>query len=169
MEMRKGIYFVLGVYILWSWGAAFGETFKTFRGIQWGADKKDVPGLIAGPQSENVEVYTRNENKKVGDIDVQSIYYMFYKGKLGAARILFQGASNSSILKEALHQKYGPSQKPEHTELLSAQHWGCCICCTTHLPLSSSGGWAVDMHSHHPAPLSLQKAPQIIRDPFGGK
>ena len=38
---------------------------------------------------------------------------MFYKGKFGAARIIFQGASNSSILKETLHQKYGPSQKPE--------------------------------------------------------
>ena len=111
--MRKGIYLILGAYILWSWGAAFGETFKTFRGIQWGADKKDVPGLIAGPQSKNVEAYTRNENNKVGDIEVQSIYYMFYKGKLGAARILFQGASNSSILKEALYQKYGRGEKPD--------------------------------------------------------
>ena len=111
--MRKGIYLILGAYILWSWGAAFGETFNAFRGIPWGADKKDVPGLIAGPQRENVEVYTRNENKKVGDIDVQSIYYMFYKGKLGAASILFQGASNSSNLKEGLQQKYGRGEKPD--------------------------------------------------------
>jgi len=111
--MRKGIFLVLGAYILVYWGTAFGETFETFRGIQWGADKKEVPGLTAGPQRENVEVYTRNENKKVGDIEVESIYYLFYKGKFGAAIITFRGSRNSSSLKEALHQKYGPSQKPE--------------------------------------------------------
>jgi hypothetical protein len=111
--MRKGVYFILGAYILGFWAAAFGETFETFRGIQWGADKKEVPGLLAGPQRENVEVYTRNENKKVGDIEVESIYYMFYKGKFGAAMITFQGDSHFSILKEALRQKYGPAGKPD--------------------------------------------------------
>ncbi len=111
--MRKGAYLILGAYILGFWGAAFGETFETFRGIQWGADKKEVSGLLAGPQRENVEVYTRNENKKVGDIEVESIYYLFYKGKFGAAMITFQGDSHYSILKEALRQKYGPGEKPD--------------------------------------------------------
>ncbi len=111
--MRKGVYFILGAYILGSWTAAFGETFETFRGIPWGADKKEVSGLLAGPQRENVEVYTRNENKKVGDIEVESIYYMFYKGKFGAAMITFQGDSRFSILKEALRQKYGPAGKAD--------------------------------------------------------
>jgi len=111
--MRKGGYLILGVYILGLWGAAFGQTFETFRGIQWGADKKEVSGLLAGPQRENVEVYTRNENKKVGDIAVESIYYLFYKGKFGAAMINFQGDSHFSILKEALRQKYGPGEKPD--------------------------------------------------------
>ena len=110
--MSKRIYFILGACILGVWGAAFCETFETFRGIRWGAEKKDVPGLITGPQTQNIEVCTRDENKKVGDIEVQSIYYMFYKGKFGAARILAQGASNSSILKETLSQKYGPGEKP---------------------------------------------------------
>ena len=112
-EMRKGIFYILGVYILGIWGAAFGETFETFRGIQWGADKKEVSGLTAGPQRENVEVYTRNEDKKVGDIDVESIYYVFYKGKFGAAMINFQGASRFSVLKEALRQRYGTGEKPD--------------------------------------------------------
>ena len=111
--MRKGGYLILGVYILGLWGAAFGQTFETFRGIQWGADKKEVSGLLAGPQRENVEVYTRNENKKVGDIEVESIYYVFYKGKLGAAMIIFQGGAKLSTLKEALRQKYGPGEKPD--------------------------------------------------------
>jgi hypothetical protein len=110
--MSKRIYFILGACILGVWGAALCETFETFRGIPWGADKKDVPGLIAGPQTQNIEACTRDENKKVGDIDVQTIYYMFYRGKFGAARILVQGASNSSILRETLSQKYGPGEKP---------------------------------------------------------
>jgi len=109
--MSKRIYFILGACILGVWGAAFCETFETFRGIRWGADKKDVPGLVAGPQTQNVEIFTREENKKVGDIDVQTIYYMFYRGKFGAARILVQGASNSFILKETLFRKYGRGEK----------------------------------------------------------
>ena len=111
--MRKGAYLILGAYILGSWGTASGETFETFRGIQWGADKKEVRGLTAGPQRENVEVYTRNENKKVGDIEVESIYYLFYKGKFGAAMINFQGGSRFSTLKEALRQKYGTGERPD--------------------------------------------------------
>ena len=111
--MRKGIFLILGVCILGFWGAASGETFETFRGIQWGADKKEVTGLTPGPQRENVEMYTRNEEKKVGDIEVESIYYLFYKGKFGAAMINFQGGSRFSILKEALRQKYGAGEKPD--------------------------------------------------------
>jgi hypothetical protein len=111
--MRKGACLILGTYILGFWGAALGETFETFRGIQWGADKKEVSGLLAGPQRENVEVYTRNENKRVGDIEVESIYYLFYKGKFGAAMINFQGDSHYSFLKEALRQKYGPGEKTD--------------------------------------------------------
>ena len=111
--MRKGVYFILGAYTLGFWAAAFGETFETFRGIQWGADKKEVSGLTAGPQRENVEVYTRNENNKVGDIEVESIYYLFYKGKFGAAMINFQGDLRFSILKDALRQKYGTWQRPD--------------------------------------------------------
>ena len=72
-----------------------------------------MSGLIAGPQRENVEVYTRNENKSIGDIEVESIYYLFYKGKFGAAMINFQGGSRFSILKEALRQKYGTEEKPD--------------------------------------------------------
>lgn len=112
-EMRKGIFLILGAYILGFWGVASGETFESFRGIQWGADRKEVSGLIAGPQRENVEVYTRNENKSIGDIEVESIYYLFYKGKFGAAMINFQGGSRFSILKEALRQKYGTEEKPD--------------------------------------------------------
>ena len=111
--MGEKIYLMLGTLILGFLGAAFGGTFETFRGLQWGADKREVSGLIAGPQRENVEVYTREEKKKVGDIEVETIYYLFYKGKLGAAMIIFQGDSRFSILKEALRQKYGPGEKPD--------------------------------------------------------
>jgi hypothetical protein len=38
---------------------------------------------------------------------------MFYKGKFGAAMISFHGDTNAAKLKEALTQKYGPSQKPD--------------------------------------------------------
>jgi hypothetical protein len=112
-KMKKGFLFILGAGVLFFLGSARGETFDTFRGIKWGEDQKSLSGLLPGPQREKVEVFTREEKKTVGEIEVENIYYLFYKGKFGAAIITFRGTRNSSSLKEALHQKYGPSQKPE--------------------------------------------------------
>jgi len=111
--MGRKFFLFFGPCLLLLWGLAIGETFETFRGIQWGTDKNNLSDLIAGPQRENVEVYTRKEPKKVGNIEVENIYYMFYKDKLGAAMITFQGTSISTRLKEALSQKYGPAEKPD--------------------------------------------------------
>jgi hypothetical protein len=113
--MRKGSIAIFGLLILLPFSAAQGQTFETFRGIKWGEDKKAISGLIAGAQGVSVEVYTREEKKTIGKIEVEDIYYMFYKEKLGAARIVFRGSSNSTSLKDALRQKYGPGEKPEST------------------------------------------------------
>lgn len=112
-KMRKVFFVFLGVWILFWANTARGETFDTFRGIKWGEDRKAVSGLLAGPQRAGVEVYTREEKKIVGDIEVENIYYLFYREKLGAAMITFGGASNFATLKEALREKYGPAEKPE--------------------------------------------------------
>ncbi len=111
--MARTIFFLLGPCILLLGGLASGETFEMFRGVRWGADKNVISDLIPGPQKENVEVYTRKEPKKIGDIEVESIYYVFYKDKFGAAMINFQGASIAAKLKEALIQKYGAAEKPD--------------------------------------------------------
>ena len=112
-RMRKVFFVFLGVWVLFWANPARGETFDTFRGIKWGEDRKAVSGLLAGPQRAGVEVYTREEKKTVGDIEVENIYYLFYGEKLGAAMITFGGASNFATLKEALREKYGPAEKPE--------------------------------------------------------
>jgi hypothetical protein len=111
--MKKGFFFILAAGVLFFLGNAQGETFDTFRGIKWGEDQKSLSGLLPGPHRENVEVFSREEKKTVGEIEVENIYYLFYKEKFGAAMITFRGSGNSSSLREALHQKYGPSQKSE--------------------------------------------------------
>jgi hypothetical protein len=111
--MRKGAIAIFGLMIFLPLSAAQGQTFETFRGIKWGEEKKAIAGLIAGAQGASVEVYTREEKKTIGNIEVEDIYYMFYKEKMGAARIIYRGNSNSASLKEALRQKYGPGEKPE--------------------------------------------------------
>jgi hypothetical protein len=113
--MRKGAIVIFGLMIFFPLSAAQGQTFETFRGIKWGEHKKAISGLIAGAQGASVEVYTREERKTIGNIEVDDIYYMFYKEKLGAARIVFRGSSNSLSLKDALRQKYGSGEKPEST------------------------------------------------------
>ena len=108
--MKTGIFSILLALIFWTAGIAEVQSAETFRGIPWGTDKKEVTDLVEGPKKGEVETFTRGEQRKVGDIAVENIYYLFYKGKFGAAMIIFQGASNFSGLREALSQKYGPSK-----------------------------------------------------------
>ena len=104
-DTKKRIIF--SALILFIFGIAGVQSAETFRGIPWGADKKEVPDLVEGPKRAEVEAFTRSEQRRVGEIAVESIYYLFYKGKFGAAMILFQGPSNFSGLRGALSQKYG--------------------------------------------------------------
>jgi hypothetical protein len=108
--MKIGIAIIMSALILLISGIAGVQSAETFRGIPWGTDKKELPDLVEGPKKGEVEAFTRREQRKVGDISVENIYYLFYKGKLGAAMITFQGASNFSGLRDALSQKYGPPQ-----------------------------------------------------------
>jgi hypothetical protein len=108
--VKTGISFVLSALIFWIGGITGVQSAETFRGIPWGTDKKELANLVEGPKQGEVEVFTRAEQKKVGDITVGNIYYLFYKGKFGAAKIFFQGASNFSDLKDTLSQKYGSSK-----------------------------------------------------------
>ena len=108
--MKTGIFSILLALIFWTAGIAEVQSAETFRGIPWGTDKKELPDLLEGPKKDQVEVFTRAEQKKVGEVAVENIYYLFYRGKFGAAMIIFQGASNFSGLRDALSQKYGPSK-----------------------------------------------------------
>ncbi len=108
--MKTGIAVILFVLIPWIGGIAEAQLSEAFRGIPWGTHKKDLTGLVEGPKRGDGEAFTRDEQRKVGDITVENIYYLFYKEKFGAAMILFQGASNFSSLKDLLSQKYGPSK-----------------------------------------------------------
>ncbi len=108
--MKIGIAIIMSALILLISGIAGVQSAETFRGIPWGTDKKELPDLVEGPKKGEVEAFTRSEQRKVGDISVENIYYLFYKGKFGAAMIIFTGASNFSNLGDGLSQKYGPSK-----------------------------------------------------------
>ncbi len=106
----------MSALILLIFGITGVQSAEIFRGIPWGADKREVPDLVAGPKRAEAEAFTRSEQKRVGDIEVDNIYYIFYKGKFGAAMIIFQGSSNFSGLKDALSQKYGPGRKADQLQ-----------------------------------------------------
>jgi hypothetical protein len=114
--MKTGISFIMSALILLISGIAGVQSAETFRGIPWGTDKKEVPDLVEGPKKGEVEAFTRGEQRKVGDIAVENIYYLFYKGRLGAAMIIFQGPSNFSGLMDALSQKYGASKTADRVQ-----------------------------------------------------
>jgi hypothetical protein len=114
--MKKGISFIMSALIFLIFGIAGVQSAEIFRGIPWGTDKKEIPDLVEGPKKGDGEAFTRSEQRKVGDIAVENIYYLFYKGKFGAAMIIFQGPSNFSGLRDALSQKYGPSKTADRVQ-----------------------------------------------------
>ncbi|HSR12032.1 MAG TPA: hypothetical protein VLS90_11375, partial [Thermodesulfobacteriota bacterium] len=73
--MKTGIPLFAAILLFLSFGDA--QSTETFRGLAWGMDKKEIAGLMEGPKKGEVEAFTRDEQKRVGEIFVGNIYYLF--------------------------------------------------------------------------------------------
>jgi hypothetical protein len=85
----------------------------SFRGIKWGTDAKDLPNFKKiNEEPSGMSLYQRkNEKLKIGEADIESIIYGFYKGKFLTVFIHYSGYSNFVILESTLYQLYGDGKK----------------------------------------------------------
>ena len=87
-----------------------------FRGFKWGTElkvflgeeKKGVEGHMGAVP--DVDAYQfKNEDLNVGGVKVNSIIYSFFKGKLTAVNIDFQGFDNLEKMRAYCLKLFGPA------------------------------------------------------------
>ena len=85
-----------------------------FRDMAWGSSTASVPGgMTLKEDSGDSKCYERKEESlKIGDADLTSIGYCYYKDRLSFVVVAFDGLLNFSAIKEALIQKYETPYRP---------------------------------------------------------
>ena len=112
---------------LWS-NPIFAKGFKNepsgFRGIKWGTDiktLKDMKYLIS--YENDLSVYSRDKDKLLfGKARVESIWYVFHKGKFSTIEIRIDGAKEFKAFKKAIFKEYGEGKHPERAGT-ETWHW----------------------------------------------
>ncbi|TGE22792.1 hypothetical protein [Hymenobacter metallicola] len=83
-----------------------------FRTYHFGDDVSTIPGLKEVEKSGDTKYYTKtDENLKIGDADLHSITYGFYKGKLHYVVVRIKGIVDSRKVLAALETQYGSGYK----------------------------------------------------------
>lgn len=104
--MKKRL-IILVVFLMSSLAFAAQEP-EDFRGIKWGADISGLNEMVEVSSGSGFLTYLRKgDENKIGQADVESIRYHFYKDKFFGSTILFSGYDNFIFLKAALFEKYG--------------------------------------------------------------
>jgi hypothetical protein len=100
-----------------------------FRGLKWGTKFSTVRDKMnyirTDPRSSygTVKIYSRkNEQLRIGGVDVRSIEYGFWKDKLGSVMIGFKGYSNFLSLKDVIFQRVGAGHKTKR--FMDGYVWG---------------------------------------------
>lgn len=93
-----------------------------FRTYRFGEDVAAYPNLKQQTfKGRKLQYIDPNENMRIGEADLKSITYFFYKGKLSSVLIETDGLVNSTRVKEALETQYGTGAKPNN--FIDSYHW----------------------------------------------
>jgi hypothetical protein len=102
------------------------------KGIELGSDISSFPALVfIGDIGGGKKVYRMGGgNTKIGDADIETIMYGFYKDRLEDMQIHFCSFSNFAKLKEKLFQLCGAGRQP--IPFAETYHWygrkfSCCL------------------------------------------
>lgn len=84
-----------------------------FRDARLEADTTALPGRELVDVGKNVLEYVRPADaRNVGEAQLETIRYVFYKGRLESIVLTTEGARNSQALLATLRAQYGPGDKP---------------------------------------------------------
>jgi hypothetical protein len=113
----------VAIIVLWSAGvrAADEGTWEGFRGIKWGTEITDAPG-ITGKKAETKSCFRKDDKLTIGEAKLKYILYQFYKGRFYSVDIRAEESTNWIALRDAVFAKYGEGKKLY--TLLEQWYWG---------------------------------------------
>lgn len=87
-----------------------------FRGVLWGtniSELKDMAVVKTDPSYGGTHVYRRKSDvMNIGDAQLESVEYRFWRGKFFSALVSTRGFSNWSALKDACFENFGEGAQP---------------------------------------------------------
>ena len=90
---------------------AFQNEPDGFRGIKWGTNLSDLPDMQYLSSKRSAALYTiKGDKMKIGDADLDAVYYGFSKGRFFSVIIQFNSLPNYHIMKQTLFRKYGKGE-----------------------------------------------------------
>lgn len=98
--------------------AVFVKNPKGFRGIEWGQDIDTVGGMILLSEEDYaLNIYEReNENREIDGIQVSSITYFFFQGKLEGVNLDITNPDSKKAMVSLLRKTYGENTVPMYDE-----------------------------------------------------
>lgn len=94
-----------------------------FRGVKWGTSLADAPSMVLAEDGKDTKYYRREGDKlAIGEAELSSIVYGFYKGRFHAVLIHAKGFLNWRALQAAVFSTYGEGKQPN--EFIKRWMWG---------------------------------------------
>lgn len=103
------------ILILPSNSFGFQNEPDSFRGIKWGTNINKLSDMGGGliQKGYPIKFYIKtNDKMKIGDAELDKIYYHFYKERFFGVQIYFTGFDNFQKLKTTFSQLYGEPTIP---------------------------------------------------------
>lgn len=93
-----------------------------FRGIKWKTNISELTNMKLMEDDRNTKFYVRkNDKMKIGEAEIERVYYRFYKGRFSGVIIIFTSSSNLSKIRETFFQLYGSGINPN--QLMENYYW----------------------------------------------
>jgi len=103
--------------------AALPDKWAGFRGLKWGTNIADAPGMVLVEDSGHSKYYRREGDKiAIGGAELKRITYGFYKGRFFFLAIRAHGFSNWTALRDATFATFGKGYQPN--EFIKEWAWG---------------------------------------------
>jgi len=111
MKQLVMTFYMVGMILTTTMVFAFQNEPDNFRGIKWGTNINDLPNMQLCDTERSAAKYTRKgDEMKIGDADLDTVYYNFSKGSFCGVFIQFSSLSNYYIIKQILFRKYGKGE-----------------------------------------------------------
>jgi hypothetical protein len=99
------------------------DIWAGFRGLKWGTNIADAPGMVLCEDAGDAKFYRRKDDKlEIGGAELTGITYGFYKGRLYYVIIRAKGSTNWYKFRDAVFATYGKGY--QSNQFIEDWYWG---------------------------------------------